>query len=235
MHVRREDVNVEDQREAEHDEQQLRGEVDDREEDVQVGRLADADDVQKDEHDDDRDPSEDVPRVRPQRLPEDREVVRNEERRDRDRDHVIEHLRPGRPERDELVEGVARERGRAAGLREPDRSLRVGRSSRREDDAGDHEDERRQPECDRRGDAERVVDRRSDIAVRGREERRRAEDALEALLSPPPWHRPSLERRGRRRVIPGRSARPNPPVRVSSQPHRCMAQLTRHSSSAVRI
>ena len=37
--------------------------------------------------------------------------------------------------------------------------------------------------------AERVVDRRADVAVGGREERGRAEDALEAVtLSPTPWH-----------------------------------------------
>ena len=39
------------------------------------------------------------------------------------------------------------------------------------------------------GQAERVVDRRADVAVGGREQRRRAEDALEAvMLSAPPGH-----------------------------------------------
>ena len=120
-----------------------------------------------------------------QRLPEDRQVVRDEERRDGDRDDVVEHLRPGGPERDELVEGVAGEARRAAGLRVADRALGVGRRRRGEDQPADQEDERRQPERDRRGDAERVVDRRADVAVRGREERRRPEHALEPLLLPP--------------------------------------------------
>ena len=117
-----------------------------------------------------------------QRLPEDREVVRDEERRDGDRDDVVEHLRPRRPERDELVEGVPREARRAAGLGVADGALGVGRRRAREDEARDQEDERRQPEREDGGDAERVVDRGADVAVRGREERRRPEDALELYL-----------------------------------------------------
>ena len=141
----------------------------------------------------DRDADDDVPRVRPQRLPEDREVVRHEERRDGDRDHVVQHLRPRGPERDELVERVPREARRAARLGEEHRPLGVRRRGAGEDQPGDDEDERRQPERDRRGDAERVVDRRADVAVRGREERRRAEHALEPVRLPAtPWHRRNL-------------------------------------------
>ena len=98
----------------------------------------------------DDDPDDDVPRVRLQRLPEDREVVRNEDRRDRDRDHVVQHLRPRRPERDELVERVPGEARRAARLRKADGPLGVGRGGRREDQPADDEDERREPERDRR-------------------------------------------------------------------------------------
>ena len=135
------------------------------------------------------DADDDVPRVRPQRLPEDREVVRDEDHRDRDGDHVVQHLRPGGPERDELVERVAREARRAARLRVADGALGVGRGGRREDQAADDEDERREPERDAGRQAERVVDRRADVAVGGREERGRAEDALEAVaLSPAPGH-----------------------------------------------
>ena len=141
--------------------------------------------------------ADDVPRVLLQRLPEDREVVRHEERRDGDRDDVVEHLRPRRPERDELVEGVAREARRAAGLGEADGALGVGGGGRGEEDAGDHEDERRQPEREDGGDAERVVDRGADVAVRGREERVRTEDALELLRSP------SGHRRTVVRLLPG--------------------------------
>ena len=148
-----------------------------------------------DEQPGERDPDDHVPRRRPQRLPEDREVVRDEDHRDRDGDHVVEHLRPRRPERDELVERVARERRRAAGLRIAHGALGVGRRGRREDDAADDEDERREAERDARGQAERVVDRRADVAVRGREEGVRPENAFELVgLPSPPGHRRTLVR-----------------------------------------
>ena len=189
MQVRREDlVRAEDQRETDQHEQQLRREVDDREEDVQACRLADADDVQQHEHRDHDRAADDVPGVRPQRAPEDREVVRHEERRDGDRDHIIEHLRPRGPEGDELVEGMAGEAGGAAGLGKTHRPLGIGRRRRREDQSADHKDERRQPERDPSDQAEGVVDRGADVPVGGREERRRAEDALETLLTTPPRH-----------------------------------------------
>ena len=135
--------------------------------------------------------------IRLQRRPEDREVVRHEERRDRDRDDVVEHLRPGGPERDELVERAPREARRPAGLGEEHRPLGVGRGRAGEDQPRDDEDERREPERDRRGDAERVVDRRADVPVGGREERRRSQHALERMRLPPPsWHRLNLLRPG---------------------------------------
>ena len=140
-----------------------------------------------------RDAADDVPRVRPQRLPEDREVVRDEERRDRDRDDVVQHLRPAGAERDELVERVPREARRAAGLGVANRPLRVGRGGRGEDQPRDDEDERRQPERVDGGDAERVVDRRADVAVGRREQRGRPEHPLESVsLAPPAGHRWNL-------------------------------------------
>ena len=145
----------------------------------------DPDDVDRDEQDDHDRADDDVPRVLPQRLPEDREVVRDEERRDGDRDDVVQHLRPGGSEADELVEGVAREARRAARLRVAHRALGVGERGRREDQARDDEDERRQPEREDRRDAERVVDRRADVPVRRRKERRCPEDTVEPLLAPP--------------------------------------------------
>ena len=180
---------AEDEEEAEQHEQQLRAEVDEREDDVQLRRLLDADDVEGDEHDDHRRAADDVPRVLLQRPPEDREVVGHEERRDGDRDDVVEHLRPRRPEGDDLVEGVAGEARGAARLGEADGALGVGGGGRGEEDAGDHEDERRQPEREDGGDAERVVDRGADVPVGGRKERVRTEDALELLLATPPAHR----------------------------------------------
>ena len=185
-----EDLRAEDEHEAERDEQHLRREVDHRERDRQPRRLLDADDVEHDERDDDDDPADDVPGVLPQRLPEDREVVRDEEGRRGDGDDVDEHLRPGGAERDELVEGVPGEAGGAAGLGEPHRPLGVGGRGGGEDDARRDEDERRQPERVDGGEAECVVDRRADVAVRGGEQRGRAEDTLQLdLPATSAWHR----------------------------------------------
>ena len=196
MHVVDQDLGAEHEHEAERDEQQLGREVDHREHDRQPRRLLDADDVQDDEHDDDDGAADDVPRVRVQRLPEDREVVRDEERRRGDGDDVDEHLGPGRPEGDDLVERVAREARGAAGLGIADRALRVGGGGGGEDDARDDEDERRQPEREDGREAERVVDRGADVAVGGSEERRRAQHALELdLPSSAAGHRRSLKRR----------------------------------------
>ena len=100
---------------------------------------------------------------------EHREVRRHGVGRDRDRDRVVEHLRPGGEERDGLVEGAARERRRAAGLREARGCLGVGRSREREDHARDRERDRRHPPGVERRDAERVVDRGADVAVGRRE------------------------------------------------------------------
>jgi hypothetical protein len=111
--------------------------------------------------------------------------VRDEEGRDGDRDHVVQELRPGGSEADELVERVAGKARRAAGLGVVHGSFRVRERGGREDEPRDHEDDRRQPEREDGGDAERVVDRRADVAVRGRKQRRRAEHALEPLLPPP--------------------------------------------------
>ena len=186
MDVVRDDLGTEDEREADSDEKDLRREVDDRERDGQLRRLLNTDDVQRDQDDDHDRAADDVPRVRPQRLPEDREVVRDEERRHGDGDDVDEHLRPARREADELVERMPREARGAAGLREARRAFRVGRRRRREHDAGDDEDERRQPERVDGREAERVVDRGADVAVGGREERGRAEHALHLDFTPPP-------------------------------------------------
>jgi hypothetical protein len=182
VHVVDEDARAEDEDEAEDDEQELRREVDDGEKDVQAGGLLDPDDVQPDEQQDHERAADDVPWVLAQRLPEDREVVRDEERRDGDRDHVVEELRPGGAEADELVERMAREARRAAGLGIENRPLRVRERCGREDQAGDDEDEGRQPEGEDRRDPERVVDRRADVAIRRREERGRPEDPLQSLL-----------------------------------------------------
>jgi hypothetical protein len=198
VHVVDEHLRVDHEYEAEDHEEDLRDEVDDREHDAHARRLLHAHRVQDDEDDDHDDPPDDVPRVLLQRLPEDGQVVRHEEGRRRDRDHVDEHLRPGRAEGDDLVERMPCEAGRAAGLRVADGALGVRRGGGREDHAGDHEHERRQAERVDSGQAERVVDRRADVAVRRREQRGRSEHPLERLLLPAPArHRRRLYSCGR--------------------------------------
>jgi hypothetical protein len=208
MDVLRQHVRMEDQEEPEPDEQQLRREVDHRQEDVEPGCLLNADDVEADQQPGEREPDDDVPRIGAQRLPEDREVVRHEDHRDCDGDHVVEHLCPRRRERDELVEGMPRKARRPARFRVANGSFRVGRRRRGEDDAADDEDDRGQAERDPGGQAERVVDRRADVAVRGREESRRPEDPFEpAALTPTPWHRRDATARGSGRYSESRAAR----------------------------
>ncbi len=97
------------------------------------------------------------------------EVVRHEERRDRDREDVVEAQRPAGEERDDVVEGVARERGGAARFGEHRGALGVRFGGQREQTAGEHEHQRREPERVRGDEAERVVDRGADVAVGGRE------------------------------------------------------------------
>ena len=167
MDVPPEQVGVEDEEEPEPDQQKLRREVDHGENDVQLRRLLDTDHVQADQQPRQDDADDDVPRIRPQRSPEDREVMRNEDHRDRDGDHVVEHLRPGGAEGDELVERVTREAGRPSSLWITDGAFGVGGRRCGEDDPADDEDDRGQAERDPGRQAERVVDRRADVAVRG--------------------------------------------------------------------
>ena len=118
-----------------------------------------------------------------ERLPEDGQVVRDEEGRDRRGDDVGEHLRPAGEEGGELVERVAGEARGAAGLGVEDGRLDVGGGGEGEDHPGDHEGHRRQPERVERDQAERVVDRRADVPVGGREQRARAVDASQRRLA----------------------------------------------------
>ena len=108
------------------------------------------------------------------------EVVRQEERRQRDHDQVVEEEHPARREADEVVEGAARERRGAAGLRDRRRALGVRQRDDQEEDARREQHERRQAESLRRHDPEREVDRRADLVVGDREQRRRVENPLEA-------------------------------------------------------
>jgi hypothetical protein len=125
--------------------------------------------------------ADDVPRPVRKRGPERAEVVRHEEGRDRDREDVVEAQRPAGDERDELVERVSRERGGASGLRNHRGALGVGLRGEREQAARDHEDDRRQSERVGGDDPERVVDRRPDVPVRGREQATDADAAAQSV------------------------------------------------------
>ncbi len=181
-HVVDQRLGREHQDRADQHEQHLGHEVRDGERDVEPGGLLDPDDVDHAQHGDHADAEDDVAGRAAQVVPEEpADVVRHEERRDGDRDRVVEHLAPGGEERPELVEGVPRERGGAAGLGVHGGGLGVGRGRQVEDHAGDQEDHRRQAEGEGRDQAERVVDRRADVAVGRREQRVDPQHALEAL------------------------------------------------------
>ena len=173
---------VEDQDRAEHDQQHLGDQVGDRQEDVQPGRLAQPADVQRREQGDDDDAADDVAGVVPQRREERAQVVGHEERADRDRDDVVERQRPAGEERRDLVERVPRERGRAAGLGEHRGALRVRLGRQREQAAREDEHQRREPERVRGDQPERVVDRRADVPVGGREQAGHPDRAAQAAL-----------------------------------------------------
>ena len=125
---------------------------------------------------------DDVPRRVAQRLDPERraEVVRQEDGRERDHDQVVEEERPAGEEAVDVVVGAPDERRRAAGLRERRRRLGVRERDDQEEDARAEEDERREAERIGGDDPEREVERRGDLAVGDREERRRVEHALEA-------------------------------------------------------
>ena len=164
--------------------QHLGQEVGDRQRHVQRRRLLDAADVDDRQHDDHERAGDDVAGRVAQFLPEQpADVVRDEERGDRDRRRVGQHLRPGGEERPELVERAAREARRAARLREHRRRLGVRRGGAEEEHPGDQEDDRGETQRVARDEAERVVDRRSDVAVGRREEGVDPQDALEAVQS----------------------------------------------------
>ena len=146
----------------------------------------------------------------PERTPEDGQVVRDEEGRDRDRDDVIEHLPPGGDEADHLVEGVAGEARGPARLGVHHGRLGVGGGGEHEDQPGDDEGDRGQPEGEGGGHPERVVDRGADVAVGGGEQGADAVHAAQRLvLRDPPSHRSC--RKGR--VIQTEYTRQRPRVR----------------------
>ena len=132
-----------------------------------------------------------VVRPRLEDRPEDAQVVGHEEGRDGDGDDVVEHQRPAGVEAPELVEGAAGEARRAARLGNIGRRLGVRPGGGAEQQAGEHEDQRRGAERRQRHHAEGVVDRRADVAVGGAETApaRRAPAEADPLAIAPPRHR----------------------------------------------
>src|SRR5206468_11242165 len=94
-------------------------------------------------------------------------------------DQVVEEDRPAGDEAAEVVERLADERRRTAGLRDRGRSLRVRHRYEQEEDADAEQHRGRKAERVEGDDPEREVDRGRDFAVGDREERRRVEDPLE--------------------------------------------------------
>ena len=180
-HPFRQRVGREQEREPEHDDEDLGHEVehgDGNPDQVQPGAPEEADerDARDHEHADD-----DVPRAVVERVDLERpaEVVRQEERRERDHDHVVEEQHPAGAEAGKVVERLPHEGRRAARLRDRRRPLRIRERDEEEQEPGDQQHFRRQPERVAGDDPEREVDRRRDLAVRDGEEHRRAERALE--------------------------------------------------------
>ena len=107
------------------------------------------------------------------------EVVRREDRGERHDDEEVEEEHPAGDESGQIVERATHEGRRAAGLRQCRRPLRVRERDENEDRTGDEENERREAERGRCDDPERDIERRRDLPVCDREERRSVEDTFE--------------------------------------------------------
>ncbi len=175
------DPGLEQQHEGDGHDEELGGQVEHGEDDVEPRRLLDADHVDDDQGGGDEDAADGVVGELLEDGHEDRQVVRHEEGGDGDRGRVDEHLAPADAEAHELVEGAPCEAGRAARLRHRRGGLGVAPRRAHEEQAGDDEDQRRRAHGGHGHDAEGVVDRRAHVAVGRAEERRDAQDLVEAL------------------------------------------------------
>ena len=169
------------QHHADDHEEDLRAEVEQRQDDIEARRLLDAEDVERHQEEDRDDAADGVVREGLERGPEDGEVVGHEVGADGHGDDVVEHQRPAGAEADELVEGPAAETRGAAGLRHHGGGLGIRPGGRAEEQSRQEEDERRDPEGPQRHKAQSVVDRRADVAVRRAEQRGDAENLLQSL------------------------------------------------------
>ena len=122
----------------------------------------------------------------------DAQVADGEVGRDGNRRGVVQQLHPPDQKPDRLVEGPASERRAAAGVRQSGRAFGVVERGRDEDRAREDQRERGQSQREGRGDAERVVDARADVAVARREERGCAQGA--GKLGPASDHDPHVAR-----------------------------------------
>ena len=187
---------VDEQRRVQHeyradaDDQDLGGQVEHSEHEVEVRGLADPADVQPGEQRDHDQAADHVSGRMGQRLPERAQVVGHEERRDRDRQDVVEAEGPAGEERDQFVERVAGKTRRAARLREHRRALGVRLGRQGEQPTGQHEHHRREAQRVGGNQTQRVVDRRAHVAVGGREQAAYTYAAPQSMLLNPS-HRPS--------------------------------------------
>src|SRR5205823_936718 len=120
-----------------------------------------------------------------------RDVVRQEERGQRDHDQVVEEQRPAGEEAEEVVERLAHEGRRAAGLRDRRGALGVRERDEQEERADEEEHDRREPERVQRDDPEGEVDRRRDLSVGDRERRRSVSRPRPAATKKTPRTKPT--------------------------------------------
>ncbi len=179
-----EDLRLEQEHEGEGHDDQLSGEVHQRQYDVDARRLFDADHVDRHQQDGRDNAPDGIEGVLPEDRPEHRKVLGNEQGRDGDGRRVDEHLPPSDPEARELVEGPAHEARRATRLWQRGCRLGVGPCRHHEQEASQDEDERCGSQRRSGDDTQRVVDRGADVAVPRAEERRHAKYLIELLALP---------------------------------------------------
>ena len=170
------------EREPEEHEDRLHEQVEERDDDRAEVHSRPPDEPHAGDHGNEAAADEGVPRRLAQRRRADRpgEVVGRRDGRERHDDEEVEEEHPARHEPGEIVEGAAHERRRSSGLGQRGRPLGVGERDEHEHRPRDEEHERSEAERGTGDDPERDVQRRRDLAVRDREERRCVEDALEA-------------------------------------------------------
>ena len=172
----------EEQREAEHDEQQLRDEIEQRHRDPEGVEPRAPHEPRRRDQGDQHGAGDRVARMARDRVDAEREpeVVREEQRRQRDHDQVVEEEHPAGEEAREVVERNPDEGRRASRLADRRRPLRVRQRHDQEERPDDPEDRRRESERVQRDDPEGEVDRGGDLAVGDRGESRSVEGPFQA-------------------------------------------------------